>query len=136
MPIAPRVSANANAMLVWGGAIPNLALGVFYNSNRRTAEDTAGEFLDITANRAGHHVQGRLALTGKIEKAGLSWSVWTDYTLARRGPYLVGQLTYSDGMSFPGELTPLDRLSIWAGLNWEFDVVGAARNKRRSQRGG
>ncbi|MCA9702094.1 MAG: TonB-dependent receptor plug domain-containing protein, partial [Myxococcales bacterium] len=132
--IAPRVTANAHAMFIPGGALPRPVLGLVYFSPRRTVEDVSGEFKDVEAARAGHHIQGRLGLSGEVPAAGLSWGLWADYTLARRGPYLVGQLTYSDGMAFPGELEPLDRLSLWASVSWQFDVVAAAR-RARSKRG-
>lgn len=132
VPIAPQVVANSTAMLVWGGAIPNFALGVYYHSPRRAAEDVNGDFVDVAARRAGHHVQGRFSLTGEIPNTGLWWGAWVDYSLGRRGPYMIGQLNYSDGMAFRGELTPLDRLTIWAGLTWQFDVVGAAQRAKDS----
>jgi outer membrane receptor protein involved in Fe transport len=130
VPIAPQVVANSTAMLVWGGAIPNAALGVYYHSPRRATEDVNGDFVDTSPRRAGHHVQGRFSLTGEIPNTGLWWGAWVDYSLGRRGPYMVGQLNYSDGMAFRGELTPLDRLTIWAGLTWQFDIVGAAARQR------
>ncbi len=132
--MVPNLIANWHVMFVPGRAIPAFSLGAYTNSVRRGVEDVDGAFVDSRPRRAGPLVAGRFSIMGEIPKTGLGYGTWVDYTLGRRGPYFIGQQTYSDGLAFRGELTPLDRLSLWIGVTWNFDVVGAAKDRRERKR--
>jgi outer membrane receptor protein involved in Fe transport len=130
IPMVPDVIANLRASWWPGGAWPTFAVAAFYNSRRNTVEGVEGYF--VRPALAPHHVQGRLALTGEIPRTlGLGWGVWADYSFARSGAVLVGQSIGSDDPSDGGELAPISRLWVMAGLRWDFSVHGA-----RARRGG
>jgi hypothetical protein len=116
----PDWIVNARAAVVPGGKIPTFALVGLYNSPRRTVEDIDGEFTAGTPT--DHLVRARLVVSGDIPGgSGLRYRLFTDYSAGRYGPYVRGQLNYAEDDSFGGELTPLDRLFVFAGLRWDFD---------------
>jgi outer membrane cobalamin receptor len=126
VPRVPDVIANLRTAVSPGGSWPTLGLAVLLNSRRRTPEDIDGAF--VIADSAPLHVRGRLAISGPIPRAeGFDYQVGVDYSLGRRGPYLVGQRTYADDASFRGELTPLDRLLVWVALRYNFDPALSSR---------
>jgi len=117
----PLVSANARIALTPKGYVPSFALAAFYLTPMDTPEGIAGSF--TAPRQTDHHVQGRFTISGDVPKApGLSYRVFADYTVNRTGPYVVGQLNYSEAPStFGGELTPLDRMTVFFGLRYDFD---------------
>lgn len=129
--LAPDVVANARISYAIGGNWPRLGLASFYHSRRDSPEGASGQF--VRPNRSPHHVQGRVTISGEIPRTfGLGYGVWADYTLARRGAYVVGQNTFSDDASFGGLLNPINRLTVMAGLRWDFSIRDA-RDRRRAK---
>jgi hypothetical protein len=120
-----------NARLAWvpKDPIPSFGIAAFYQSPRRTFEDVHGAFSHPI--RAPHHVQYRFTIDGAVPQThGLRYSLSLDHNLARTGPYLVGPNRESATPAWRGELYPLPRLTVIAGLRYDFSLADAKRRRQ------
>ncbi|MBC8069232.1 MAG: TonB-dependent receptor [Deltaproteobacteria bacterium] len=134
-PLALYPTVQGNARLAWRpkDPIPSLAVVATYQSRRRTTEDVDGAF--VSAVKSPHMFQWRFTLEGAIPRTyGLRYTVSVDHTVARYGAYLVGPNRSSDTTAWRGQLNPLPRLQVIAGLRWDFSIAGAqARAKAKRE---
>ncbi|HWB76328.1 MAG TPA: TonB-dependent receptor [Nannocystaceae bacterium] len=133
-PLAIYPTAQGNARLAWRPAdpIPSLAVVATYQSRRRTIEDVEGAFVNPV--RSPHHFQYRFTVEGAIPKTfGLRYTFSVDHTVSRYGTYLVGPNRYSDTADWGGALNPLPRLTVMAGLRYDFSLQ-AAKQRRAARK--
>lgn len=132
-PLALYPTVQGNARLAWRPRDPIPSLGVIatYQSRRRTTEDVEGAFVDPV--RSPHHFQWRFTVEGAIPRTfGLRYTLSVDHTVNRYGAFLVGPNRSSDTPGWGGALNPLPRLTVMAGLRYDFSLHAA--KKRRDER--
>lgn len=122
MTTAPAIFGNARVSYDLGGALPTVALAAKVIGPRLANRALDGGF-PVTPG-VGTSVQLKLTLTGDVQPVkGLSYRIGADFNTASHVPYTAGPNQWVDitDPARPGaHLTPVNRLSAFAGLQYEF----------------
>ncbi len=115
--VTPSVYGNARVAYQWIEGAHTISLATRFEQGRYADRAFDGEF------RPAPHVPPRvdlkLTLTGPLGSTrGLSYRFGGSYSLARVGPYVIGPNLYAVDSSTRAELSPVDRLQVFVGIEY------------------
>lgn len=117
LPVAPQLFGNARVSFVLGERLPVVGLATHVMGPRPA--DLGGNFPVVAY--APTQADLRLSLSGPFPVLrGLSYRATGSYSIAGRGPYVVGPVTAPlPGQSTP-QLIPVERLRTTVGVEYDF----------------
>ena len=120
--VAPTIFGNARVAYDLPGSLPTVALAAKFMGPRLADRALDGGF-PVTPG-VPTSVQLKLTFTGELAPVkGLSYRVGGDLSTARYSPYVAGPIQWADTRdpSSPrAALTPVNRLTVFAGLQYEL----------------
>ncbi|MEZ4233025.1 MAG: TonB-dependent receptor [Polyangiaceae bacterium] len=116
--VGPQVFGNAHASYALGNELPTFALALQYQGRRLVDEFYEGEFSKRPVVDPAWRLKG--TMSGELPGVEtLDYRVGATYSFARYSPYAIGANVYgSDG---PADLAPVPRLTVFAGLHYQFE---------------
>ena len=118
LPVAPQLFGNARCAFVLGHDLPTVALASHF-VGPRPADLSNGQFDPNPFART--QLQLRLTLSGDVPRlTGLSYRASANYSVADRGPYVVGPVTSATPAQPTAQLNPIDRFRTTLGLQYAF----------------
>jgi outer membrane receptor for ferrienterochelin and colicins len=128
LPVAPQLFGNARIAYDIPGEWPTLGLAAHYLAKRPIDRAYDGGWANGTY--APPQLEMRATISGSIPFVkGLSYRITGTYSIAERGPYVVGAEQVYEGIRFPNgapaptspQLLPLDQLRTSIGLQYDLN---------------
>lgn len=118
--VMPSVYGNARLAYELPNALPTVALATRFEAKRYADRNFDGGFTN--GARVAPRLDVKLTLTGRVSSIeGLGYRIGAGYSFARVGPYVVGPNLYAADSSTRPELSPVERLYAFVGLEFAPD---------------